>query len=70
MFINIIDTDCQSQGLYLIPPGMTTKEAQKVIRRCRDDAIRANPDEWNYDDVAQRLRGLGFTKVPCETWEE
>ncbi len=58
-------------GAVAAPASMRT-EAQvlKAIDKAFDDAVKANPDEWSYDNVHDNLAAMGFEYFAPLRWVE
>jgi len=68
MFIVMRDSDKYVNGIAIVPDGMTLDEARQKMDAAADAARKANPDEWNYGEVMETLKGQGFTFA--EEWDE
>lgn len=58
-------------GVMIGPKGMTLAKALKALDKCYLAAVKADPEEWNYDDVIANMKKAGFEEVlAAEWWEE
>jgi hypothetical protein len=57
-------------GIVLGPRGMSFATALRRLDEVFRAAVVAESEEWNYDDVIQRLSAEGFEETrPAEWWE-
>ena len=58
------------RAILRIPPGMASTDALTAVNRVYQDAKAADPEEWNYSDLIQRLEALGFANQEFVKWNE
>jgi hypothetical protein len=64
------DGDAHIHALCFAPRGMNLTDARNVVTDTFVSVRNADPEEWNYDDVTDRLTKLGFLCVAVSLWEE
>ncbi len=54
----------------LAPKGTPYADAMEAVTIAHAAAVEADPEEWNYDDVNDRLRAAGFETFGVHVWDE
>jgi hypothetical protein len=58
------------QCIVVAPRGMSHIDALQRMDELFREAVEADPEEWTYEDVLQRLVAAGFEEIVAADWWE
>ena len=74
IYVHLADVDGREvypRGIVVAPATITTEQAAlQAVDRAYSQAVRANPTDWNYDDVIGNLEAAGWEYIACAYWVE
>ncbi len=73
--VPILVTDQEKRDAYvhfvaLPPDDLNYKTAMAVVTDAFTRVRTASPDEWNYGELSEELKKLGFVTFSVNVWEE
>lgn len=68
----IRDSDDKDQlhGLWIGPVGITMETMLREFDMAFRETVAANPDEWTFDELHERLTRLDYQQIPFCHWRE
>lgn len=73
--VPILITDQEKRDAYIhfvaLPPeGVTYQAAMTAVTDAFTKVRVASPDEWNYGELEEELKKIGYTTFSVNVWEE